>query len=92
MCWQTPFLIYGAVVAIITYIARRLKAPVWLAVSIPNIPMGLFLIYSLTANKWAVGEGGAAPYWMLFGPLFAFGMLASFFIIYAIKQINDKSA
>jgi hypothetical protein len=65
MSWQKPILLYGAFIAVITYIARRLSVPAWLAVSIPNLPVGLLFGYCVFGNVWGAGQGGALPMWML---------------------------
>jgi hypothetical protein len=90
MSWQTPFLLFGAFIAVITYIARRLGVPAWLAVSIPNLPIGVWFGYCVFGNVWAAGEGGALPLWMLSGSLLAIGLIASLIIIFGIPKKNDK--
>ncbi len=90
MSWQTPFLLYAAIVAVVTYIARRLKAPAWLAVCIPNVPIGLFFGWSVIFNIWGAGEGGALPLWIFTGPLFGVGLVASLIIIFVVPKRHDK--
>jgi hypothetical protein len=86
MSWQTPFLIYAAVVGLITYIAARYNAPKWLAVGVPNASIGILLAYTVIGDKWAAGEGGALPWWFLLGPLFGSGLVASLIVVFWFQR------
>ena len=90
MSWPIPFLLCGSFTAIITYIIRRFGVRAWLAVSIPNLPMGLLLCYCVFGNVWAAGQGGALPWWMLIAPFFIVGVIASMIIIFRVPKKDDK--
>ena len=81
--------VFGGIVSLITGIARRLGAARWLAVSIPNFPLGLFLACCLIFEITIPGNGGAFPLWMLAGILLMIALPASLITVFIVPKRHD---
>ena len=88
--WHTFLLLFGVGVAVVTGIARWLGASRWLAFLIPVAPLLVCTVFSFVTGAMAVGQGGAAPWWLLFGPLTLVALPVSAIIVFIIPKRHDK--
>ncbi len=82
-------IIFGAIIAMISRVARKRGAPRWLAVWIPNGPLGLWFAYSVVFKV----EGGVEivlPLYIFTGPLFVVGLLASLIAVSMTEPRRSK--
>ena len=84
--WQLGLLIFAALIAVVTGVARWFGAPRWLAVCIPVVPLGIWFGYTLIFRVWARGEGGAVPMVFLTGPLFGVGLVTSLVTVRTVPK------
>jgi hypothetical protein len=75
--WQQALLLFVAAIFLTCGFARRLGAPIWLALCIPNVPLASLLVYHLIFDFNAIGQGGPIPDWILLGFLLAVSFLTS---------------
>ncbi len=88
--WHTFLLLFGVGVAVVTGISRWLGASRWLAFFIPVAPLLVCTVFSFVTGAMAVGQGGAAPWWLLFGPLTLIALPVSAIIVFIIPKRHDK--
>lgn len=75
--WQEALLLFIIAVFLTSGFARRLGAPIWLALCIPNVPLALLLVYHLIFDFNALGGSGPMPDWIMVGFLLAVSFLTS---------------
>lgn len=83
-------LLFVVGVAAITGIARRLGASRWLAFFIPVAPLLVCTVFSFVTGAMAPGQGGAAPWWLLFGQLTLIALPVSAVIVFIIPKRHDN--
>jgi hypothetical protein len=85
--------LFCGVIALVSGLARWLGCPRWLAVCIPNVPLGLLLAFCVVFNIQGAGEGGAMACWIEVAFLLVFALPTSLITVFIVrKRHGNKSS